>query len=207
MEGNGLPLSRFSSAGKKAAKAPAAAVEGERLLWLPGATAPAYLTGEFTGDRGFDPLGLAKDPKTFERNRVAEIFHGRLAMLGALGFVVPELQGKPAWFNAITASDPVLLSTFVLALIVFSSPLEIWRYNSGFGWEKQAGKDSSYPGFDPFGLFGEEAKLKEVKNGRLAMVAMLGFFVQAAVTGSGPIANAAAHYADPFGANITTAML
>jgi Chlorophyll A-B binding protein len=58
--------------------------------------------------------------------------------------------------------------------------------------------------FDPLGMSSEEMKLKEVKNGRLAMIALVGFCSQAAVQGMGPIDCLKAHIADPTHANVYT---
>lgn len=84
------------------------------------------------------------------------------------------------------------------------------------GLEKGLGGsgDPAYPSgplFNPHGFGKDEKsmkdlKLKEVKNGRLAMLSILGYFIQGLVTGVGPFENLLDHLSDPVHNNVLTSL-
>lgn len=198
----------------------------QRPTWLPGLDPPSYLDGSLAGDFGFDPLGLGEDPESLKWYVQAELVHARFAMAGVAGILVTDLFrvtgliNLPVWYEAGATKFPFASTRtlFIVQLILmgfvetkrymdFTNPGSQARDGSFFGIEAALeGLEPGYPGgplLNPLGLAKDiknahEWKLKEIKNGRLAMVAMLGFFVQAQVTHVGPIDNLVYHLSDPW---------
>ncbi|KAF5747000.1 Light-harvesting complex I protein Lhca5 isoform 1 [Tripterygium wilfordii] len=198
----------------------------QRPTWLPGLDPPPYLDGTLAGDYGFDPLGLGEDPESLKWYVQAELVHARFAMAGVAGILFTDLlrvtgiSKFPVWYEAGAvkfefASTGTLLVVQLLLMgfaetkryMDFIKPGSQAEEGSFFGLEEALeGLEPGYPGgplLNPLGLAKDiknahDEKLKEIKNGRLAMVAVVGIFVQASVTHTGPIDNLVEHLSNPW---------
>lgn len=175
------------------------------------------MNGSIPGDYGFDPLRLGSDPNALKWFREAELQHCRWAMLGVAGIMAAELARPDIDFfkapqqleGTMQFTIPVLLSVeFLLFHYVEIRRLQDFK-NPGcvdsdpiFKQNKLPAHEVGYPGgiFDPLGLAKgdlDSLKQKEIKNGRLAMVAFVGFIVQNQVFGLNPIASLQLHLSEP----------
>jgi|EP00227_Mantoniella_beaufortii_P008250 light-harvesting complex I chlorophyll a/b binding protein 5 len=175
-----------------------------RELWLKGSNvAPAHLDGTLAGDFGFDPLGLGADPDRLKYYQEAELMNARWAMMAVTGICTTEVLGIGGpWYEAGAADYDFP----VPALLAIQFPvMGIFELKRIRGWlaTGKSGVNESFP-WDPIGLNSASMAQKEVMNGRLAMLAFVGFGVQAIVYREGPLAALKDHVTDPFGNNMAT---
>ena len=141
-----------------------------------GITAPVGL---------FDPLGLSvgKSDDVMAHYREAELKHGRVAMAACLGWYVTAAGVHPA-FNSALSSDPLEAAKQL--------PLVGWlQFVLGCGAIEWLGEQiKQRPGYKPGDILGAaywvddsdegwvDYQNKEINNGRLAMLAIMGIIVQ-----------------------------
>lgn len=188
---------------------------------LPFTKCPAVLDGSMAGDVGFDPLGFAKTSEDLINYREAEIKHARLAMLAAAGWPLSELfdkklaslTGLPAILDKTDRAPSVLNGglgkispAYWAVCLLGAAAIDL------YGIKKASNEPGYFPGnyqFDPLGMYPKDAEgqkrmqLAEIKNGRLAMIAITGFAIQELATKTGVVDATPSKYHSDFSVSIT----
>jgi len=148
---------------------------------------PAVQLGAMAPLGYFDPLGFCKkgDESGFRTLRAAEIKHGRVAMMAAVGAVAqhyikfPGFDSVPAGLSAVLTPPG---SYGMIALFLVAGALELGV------WTESPSKEPGNFG-DPLGLgqYDSEMRARELNNGRFAMFAALGIISAELLTGKDAI--------------------
>jgi len=165
------------------------------------------LVGNDIDAPNFDPLGLSKtaDDETLKWYRAAELKHGRVAMLAALGFLVQNIYQLPdspfqeanpinavykLWSERPLAIMQIL--TAIAAIEVLGNQVQLQTEDGGdLKWDPLGIKPNDPEEF-------RKMQLRELKNGRLAMISVLGMTAQEALTDQGPIDQILTGNVNPF---------
>jgi len=148
---------------------------------------PAVQVGAMPPLGYFDPAGFSKkgDESGFRTLRAAEIKHGRVAMMAALGAVVQHYVKFPGFEQVPSGLSAVLTppgSYGMVALFLVSGALELGV------WTEDPSKEPGNFG-DPAGLgqYTQEFRERELNNGRFAMFAAIGIISAELLTGKDAI--------------------
>lgn len=157
----------------------------------------------YAGDAGFDILGLAELSTGAGLDlywlREAELKHSRVAMLSIIGLLLPELGFRiphaptssnqiDTFWTLVKTSPQALIAGFIfIGIIELASAIAITN-----GRKVEYDRSPGDYSFNPLG-FGKSTRtrndlsLKEIKNGRLAMIASIGILYQESIKHIGAI--------------------
>ena len=183
-----VSASAFAPAGRAASNS---LMMAEKSVALPFLEKPKNLDGTMVGDVGFDPLGFSDTIQNMRFVQAAEIKHGRVAMLATVGFLVQQSVHIPGELYQV--DDPIEAISKVglgvnLQILSGIGAIELVNWNrlyygdedpSNLGWGTKMLKDEKTT---------KEMKLKEIKNGRLAMIGFMGMIAGYAAQ-HGPVAS------------------
>ncbi|KAG5176371.1 light harvesting complex protein [Tribonema minus] len=158
---------------------------------IPFIQRPPALTGEMPGDVGFDPLGMSEN-LNLGYMQAAELKHCRVAMLAVVGVLVTQFIHLPAdQFSATSPLDAIAKVPLAGHLQIFGliAGLEMGSLNRTYddstdAWGKLIQDPSGAKQFAAKSAADKaKSQLQEIKNGRLAMIAIMGMLIQTALFG------------------------
>lgn len=152
---------------------------------------PKPLEGWIGGEKGFDPLGVT-DALPVYYVREAELKHGRVCMLATVGWIATDLGMRfPSktfqGVSTLEAHDVMVDKGYMGIFLALIALLEIyggWLILEGFEGNIPRGPGDYYVGKQVMPKKEENIasiQLKELENGRLAMMAFSGIVTQAAL--------------------------
>ncbi|GJQ13475.1 hypothetical protein GpartN1_g5266.t1 [Galdieria partita] len=162
---------------------------------IPFLDRPPALDGSMVGDVGFDPLNISSflDLRWL---RESEIKHCRIAMLAVVGWFVQEVYHLPNEIYSSSVPTEAFWKTLATGpmgqILFWTSLFEIISTPAVIQMLQGSGREPGYFGFDPLGLgknpeLYKRFQLSELKNGRLAMIAIGGLIHQSFMTHMGAI--------------------
>jgi light-harvesting complex I chlorophyll a/b binding protein 1 len=136
------------------------------------------------------------------RRRVVELKHGRVSMAAVLGYWVAEFW-HPLYDGKVEPGLKALGQVPAAAWLQILASIAVVELTVGKqDYESKAPGDLGFGlAFNPFPNDQEkfaDLQLKELKNGRLAMLAIMGMMVQEGLTGQTTFAQLSAGNINPF---------